>query len=471
MKWKFWQKKGGGGIGREDRRKIRANDPQFNAAFNYATNAVSTSKYNLVTFVPKNLFEQFQRLANAYFLVLLILQLIPQISSLNPITTILPLSCVLILKGLKDLIDDIARHRNDNLLNTRPTLVLRGKNLRKEQWCHIVVGDIIKLEKDEFVAADLLLLASSEPHGLCYIETAELDGETNLKVKQALSETVKHFESIAAKSSESSINTELSKLDFEIECEAPNELLNQFEGTLTFRNASSSSNYTLNTITNNGTSSTSLASETTVSLDNDKMLLRGCRLRNTNWCYGLVVFAGSDTKLMKNGGKTKFKQTHIDKLLNYLIIGIVLFLLTMCAICTIACGIWESVRGYHFQVYLPWESFVSDDKDLGSAVISLLVFLSYLIILNTVVPISLYVSIEFIRSIQSLWINWDIKMYYDKADIPAKARTTTLNEELGQIEYIFSDKTGTLTQNIMTFNKCSINGALYGYLYDKGNFY
>ena len=70
-------------------------------------NAVSTSKYNVITFLPKNLFEQFQRLANAYFLILLILQLIPQISSLNPITTILPLSCVLILKALKDLIDDI----------------------------------------------------------------------------------------------------------------------------------------------------------------------------------------------------------------------------------------------------------------------------------------------------------------------------------------------------------------------------
>lgn len=161
---------------REDRRRIRANDPAYNAKFDYANNAVTTSKYNIITFLPKNLFEQFQRLANAYFLFLLILQLIPQISSLNPITTILPLSCVLILKALKDLIDDIQRHRNDNLVNSRPTLVLRGKTLKKEKWCQISVGDIIKLQNDDFVAADLLLLASSEPHGLCYIETAELDG-------------------------------------------------------------------------------------------------------------------------------------------------------------------------------------------------------------------------------------------------------------------------------------------------------
>ncbi|CAF1038282.1 unnamed protein product, partial [Brachionus calyciflorus] len=385
---------------KEDRRRIKANDHEYNAKFNYTNNAVSTSKYNIITFLPKNLFEQFQRLANAYFLVLLILQLIPQISSLNPITTILPLSCVLILKALKDLIDDIARHRNDNLVNSRPTCVLRGKSLKKEKWCEISVGDIIKLQNDDFVAADLLLLASSEPHGLCYIETAELDGETNLKVRQALSETSTQFENLARSNDLNTINHEMAKLDFTIECEAPNELLNQFEGVLKWKNGE------------------------TVSLDNDKMLLRGCRLRNTRWCYGLVVFAGSDTKLMKNGGKTKFKQTHIDKLLNYLIMGIVLFLLTMCAICTIACGIWESYRGYDFQVYLPWDSFVSKDRNIGSTTISLLVFLSYLIILNTVVPISLYVSVEFIRSIQSLWINWDMKMYDEKADLPAKARTT-----------------------------------------------
>lgn len=115
---------------------------------------------------------------------------------------------------------------------------------------------------------------------------------------------------------------------------------------------------------------------------------------------------------------------------------------------TICCGFWESFVGYDFGAYLPWETYISKDQRIGALEKSLLVFLSYIIILNTVVPISLYVSVEFIRLLQSKWIDWDSKMYYEPNNVPAQARTTTLNEELGQIEYIFSDKTGTLTQVI-----------------------
>ncbi|RWS24531.1 phospholipid-transporting ATPase ID-like protein, partial [Leptotrombidium deliense] len=147
---------------------------------------------------------------------------------------------------------------------------------------------------------------------------------------------------------------------------------------------------------------------------------------------------------------------------------IVFVLVSMCLFCTIACGVWETVTGQYFQVFLPWDSKAVPENDptSGATIIAVLIFFSYAIVLNTVVPISLYVSVEVIRFCHSLLINWDEKMYYVANDTPAKARTTTLNEELGQIEYIFSDKTGTLTQNIMTFNKCSISSRLYGELID-----
>jgi magnesium-transporting ATPase (P-type) len=174
---------------RETERRIRANDAIFNTKFNYANNYIKTSKYTLITFLPLNLFEQFQRLANFYFLCLLILQVIPYITSLTPVTTAVPLVVVLTLTALKDAIDDIQRHRSDNQVNNRLSKVLRNGNLTDERWFKVQVGDIVLIENDNFVAADILLLSTSEPNGLCYVETAELDGETNLKCRQAFPET------------------------------------------------------------------------------------------------------------------------------------------------------------------------------------------------------------------------------------------------------------------------------------------
>uniref|UniRef100_A0A8I5P273 Phospholipid-transporting ATPase n=1 Tax=Papio anubis TaxID=9555 RepID=A0A8I5P273_PAPAN len=333
-------------------------------------NTIKTSKYSVFNFLPLNLFEQFQRLANAYFLILLFLQLIPQISSLTWYTTMTPLMVVLSITAVKDAIDDLVKW----LL--RPL-------------------------------ADILLLSSSEPYSLTYIETEKPE----------------------------ITDAELLYLHFsagEVRCEAPNNKLDRFSGILTYKGK----NYFL---------------------DHDKLLLRGCIIRNTDWCYGLVIYTGPDTKLMQNSGKSTFKRTQIDHLMNVLVLWIFLGLGIICFVLAVGHGIWQNKKGYHFQIFLPWEKYVS-----SSAVSAILIFWSYFIILNTMVPISLYVSVEIIRLGNSLYINWDRKMFYAPRNTPAQARTTTLNEELGQVKYVFSDKTGTLTQNIMIFNKCSINGKLYG---------
>nr|XP_042699077.1 phospholipid-transporting ATPase ID isoform X2 [Chrysemys picta bellii] len=376
----------------EEERRVKANAREYNEKFQYASNCIQTSKYNIITFLPVNLFEQFQEVANTYFLFLLILQF---------------------------------RHKSDNQVNNRQSQVLINGTLQQEQWMNVRVGDIIKLENNHFVAADLLLLSSSEPHGLCYIETAELDGETNMKVRQAIPVT-----------SALGDISKLAQFDGEVICEPPNNKLDKFGGTLYWK-------------------------ESKYQLSNQNMLLRGCMLRNTEWCFGLVVFAGPDTKLMQNSGRTKFKRTSIDRLMNTLVLWIFGFLVCMGVILAIGNAIWEHEVGACFQIYLPWD--VAVDSAFFSGFLS---FWSYIIILNTVVPISLYVSVEVIRLGHSYFINWDKKMYCAQRQTPAEARTTTLNEELGQVEYIFSDKTGTLTQNIMVFSKCSINGRSYGDVLD-----
>nr|XP_060465380.1 phospholipid-transporting ATPase FetA-like isoform X1 [Panthera onca] len=411
----------------EQERYLQANNREFNTRFGYPNNTIKTSRYNVFNFLPLNLFEQFQRLANAYFLVLLFLQLIPQISSLAWYTTVIPLMVVLSITAVKDAIDDMKRHQNDNHVNNRSVMVLMNGRIKEDKWMNIQVGDIIKLRNNQPVTADMLLLSSSEPYSLTYIETAELDGETNLKVKQAIPVT-----------SDLEDNLELlSAFDGKVTCESPNNKLDKFTGILTYKGKD-------------------------FTLDHDKLLLRGCIIRNTDWCYGLVIYTGPDTKLMQNCGKSTFKRTHMDHLLNVLVVWIFLFLGSMCFILAIGHGIWENKKGYYFQNYLPWKEYVP-----SSAVSAILVFWSYFIILNTMVPISLYVSVEIIRLGNSCYINWDRKMFYAPKNSPAQARTTTLNEELGQVKYVFSDKTGTLTQNIMVFNKCSINGMFYGHVYDK----
>ncbi|XP_068454998.1 phospholipid-transporting ATPase ID-like [Clinocottus analis] len=410
---------------RELERKLRANDREYNLSFKYATNAIKTSKYNPFSFLPLNLFEQFQRIANAYFLFLLVLQVIPQISSLSWFTTVVPLVLVLTVTAAKDATDDINRHRSDNQVNNRKVQVLIDRKLRSEKWMDVQVGDIIKLENNQFVTADLMLLSSSEPLNLVYIETAELDGETNLKVRQALPVTGDLGEDVE----------KLADFNGEVRCEPPNNRLDRFTGTLNFAGQK-------------------------YPLDNEKVLLRGCTLRNTEWCFGLVLFGGPETKLMQNCGKSTFKRTSIDRLMNVLVLCIFGFLAFMCSILAIGNCFWELNEGAQFTAFLPRQ----DGNDAPFS--AFLTFWSYVIILNTVVPISLYVSVEIIRLGNSFYIDWDRKMYHARNDTPAEARTTTLNEELGQIKYVFSDKTGTLTQNIMTFNKCTINGKSYGDVFD-----
>ncbi|XGW29080.1 hypothetical protein V3C99_008684, partial [Haemonchus contortus] len=420
----------------DEERRLRANDRIFNSQFKYAGNYIKTSKYNVITFIPQNLFEQFQRIANFYFLVLMILQFIPQISSISWYSTAIPLFIVLSFSAVKDGYDDLQRHISDRNVNCRKSFVVQNGHLNEEEWAKVRVGDVIRMMSNQFVAADLLLLSTSEPHGICYIETKELDGETNLKTRGAVAETAEMGDNLDA----------ISKFDGEIICEAPNNRLDKFNGKLLWQGRE-------------------------LPINNDNILLRGCILRNTRWCYGLVIFAGKDTKLMMNSGKSKFKRTSLDRFLNILIMGIVLFLIAMCLICTILCGVWEWTTGRWFTIYLPWDDIVPNRQQHGSqqiAVISFLMFFSYVILLNTVVPISLYVSVEIIRFIHSLWINYDQEMYYENGEnsVPARAHTTTLNEELGQVQYVFSDKTGTLTRNIMTFNKCTINGICYGDIID-----
>lgn len=245
-------------------RTIYLNDPVRNATFKYCNNYVSTGKYNLVTFLPKFLFEQFSKYANLFFLFTAAIMQIPNVSPTNRYTTVLPLSLVLLVAAMKEIQEDFKRHQSDRELNARRAKVLQGQQFVEKPWRNIKVGDIVRLDSNDFFPADMLIISSSEPEGLCYIETANLDGETNLKIKQANPATA-HLTSPETAAS----------LSGYLRSEQPNNSLYTYEGTLQL-----------------GTRE--------IPLSPDQMLLRGAQLRNTAWLYGLVVFTGHETKLMRN---------------------------------------------------------------------------------------------------------------------------------------------------------------------------
>ncbi|XP_030074451.1 phospholipid-transporting ATPase IK isoform X2 [Microcaecilia unicolor] len=411
--------------------EVKANDRHYHKKFKkgflffkrkkYADNAIKTSKYNVLTFIPLNLFEQFHQACNLYFLFCLILQTFPDIASIPWFIILIPLVVLLLIKGIKDLSDDITRHRSDASINNRPCEILRDKSFCKKKWKDIQVGDIVRLWNDDFVPADLLLLYSSEPNSLCYVETADIDGETNLKFRQALMATHEGLSTLPAQAS----------FDGKVICEEPNSSMHTFIGILEWRGEK-------------------------YPLDNEKLLLRGCRIRNTKTCYGMVIYAGFDSKIMKNCGKINQKKTKLDVMINKLVI-IIFAILVSCSFClAVAAGFWTSwfQENHTYVPALPVR--------YTPAYSGFLLFWGYFILMSTIVPMSLFMTSEFIHVIHSLFIDWDLQMYYAEKDIPAKARSTSLSDLLGQIEYVFSDKTGTLTQNIMVFKKCCISKRIYG---------
>ncbi|GAB0200532.1 phospholipid-transporting ATPase IK [Grus japonensis] len=412
--------------------EVKANDRNYHMQFKkkvafcltkkkYAGNAIKTAKYNIFTFLPLNLYEQFHRMANVYFVFVILLQTFPEISTLPWYTLLFPLSCLLTIRGLRDLIDDIGRHQSDRNINSRPCEILSGKSFRWQKWRDICVGDIVRLRKESFVPADMLLLCSSEPSSLCYVETADIDGETNLKFRQAL--LVTHQELVSEES--------MAAFDGRVICEEPNSRMHSFTGTLEWRGE-------------------------TYALDSERILLRGCKLRNTNVCYGLVIYAGFDSKIMRNCGKIKQKKTKLDRMMDRLVIIIFLVLLVTSLCLAIASGFWA-------RMFQEKHSYLSAlYKHTTPAQQAFFNFGGFTILLSIIIPMSMYITFEFIYLVNNFFISWDLEMYYAVKDIPAKARSTSLNDQLGQIEYIFSDKTGTLTQNVMSFKKCCINGTIYG---------
>ncbi|XP_014253850.1 probable phospholipid-transporting ATPase IA isoform X3 [Cimex lectularius] len=394
-------------------RVVFINKPQTDK---FVTNRITTAKYNKYNFIASFLFEQFRRYSNCFFLLIACLQQIPDVSPTGRFTTLVPLIFILCVSALKEIIEDYKRHKADDETNNRLVEVLIDGKWVKVQWQNVEVGNIIKVNNNCFFPADLLVISTSEPQGMCYIETMNLDGETNLKIRQALPITSTYLNSQM-----------LSQLSATIECEKPNKMIYEFVGNIT------------------------IEGERTLPLGPEKILLRGAMLRNTSWIFGAVIYTGAQTKLMVNSSRVPLKRSTVDKITNTQVVMLFFLLIFLCVISSLYNELWTRQNNSAY-----WYLGI---KDLGKNFAFNL--LTFLILYNNLIPISLQVTLEIVRFVQAVFINMDLDMYHLESDTPAMARTSNLNEELGMVKYIFSDKTGTLTQNIMEFKKCSVAGVIY----------
>ena len=388
----------------------------------FGNNTTSTTKYHFFTLVPKCLFYQMCKASNIYFLIVSILSCL-SFSPKEPASMIATFAFVLIFTMIKEGIVDYKRYKQDKVSNSRNIILFSEGKWTNNISFRIRPGDLLKVNENEESPCDLLVIKSSDESGYLFIDTKNLDGETNLKEKCSVGALKKY------KMNEKELNDVIGNIATNIS----DADLNNWEGILKYNNNK----------------------EITCSINN--LLLKGTVLKNTKYIYGISVYVGHHTKIMKNSRQPKQKTSMMINKMEKFLFSLFTFTVLLCLIFAFLCNNFVDQYGNKYD-------YIFSHKTLkyGEAHRFIINFLIFFIDYYQIIPISLYVVMEIIKMYQTILIKYDFEIYDLTIDKPAESREIGLIEELGQVNFIFSDKTGTLTSNEMEFKKCFINGKVYG---------
>uniref|UniRef100_A0A7N6AYC1 Phospholipid-transporting ATPase n=1 Tax=Anabas testudineus TaxID=64144 RepID=A0A7N6AYC1_ANATE len=382
----------------------------------FPDNRIVSSKYTFWNFIPKNMFEQFRRVANFYFLIIFLVQLIIDTPT-SPVTSGLPLFFVITVTAIKQGYEDWLRHKADNAVNKCPVHVVQHGKVTRKQSRKLRVGDVVFVKEDETFPCDLILLSSSRDDGTCYVTTASLDGESSHKTYYAVQDTKAYR-----------TEKEVDSIHATIECEQPQPDL--YKSLLSFCRP----------------------------LGSENLLLRGATLKNTEYIYAVAIYTGMETKMALNYQSKCQKRSAVEKSMNAYLVVYLCILISKAVINTALKYAWQADTNRDE----PWYNQRTETERQRHVVIRAFTdFLAFMVLFNYIIPVSMYVTVEMQKFLGSYFIVWDDEMLDEELGERAVVNTSDLNEELGQVEYVFTDKTGTLTENNMEFIECCVDGHVY----------
>jgi len=385
----------------------------------FGNNLIQTTRFSPLTYLPLSLFKQLRRATNLYFLLVTVLTCLPYTPK-NPGSMMATFLLILFATMIKDGLEDYERYKLDKIANNQEVMKLENRQWVKVPSWTLRPGDIVQIQNNEEFVADILIVKTTSDNGYCFIDSKNLDGESHLKEKM----TLENFRNMN--------ETEIKDLRGTIDCPKSDENLFFWEGQISWN-------------------------KDLINVFLSNIVFKGCTLRNTSSIIGIIVYSGNYTKIMKNSKKIEVKETRVSRIMNRVIYSLFYFDAVICVIfAALSTNFFMSEA--KFYPYL-FPNFDSTDILNNKIVRLLLALMSYFISYSHVIPISLYVALEFVKIIQG-WL-----IYYDEEigdeNCPAQSRHTDLVEELGMIQYICTDKTGTLTQNKMVLKKIYVNGIVY----------